>query len=154
MNDEIIGYQERSDPNPDSICRITALWLTNEKDEILIAQRSFSKKHGPGQWGPAVAGTVEKGETYDSNILKEAEEEIGLTNTKLLLAHKVLEVTSHKYFLQWYVATVSSEYPFVKQDDEVEELRWVPIEALTQWQTEHPEQFVRNFGEYLKLFRK
>ncbi len=29
-------------------------------------------------WGSAVAGTVEKGEDYESNIYKETEEEIGL----------------------------------------------------------------------------
>ena len=36
-----------------------------------IFLRSFTKSHDPGKWGPAVAGTVEEGETY--NFLKEGQ---------------------------------------------------------------------------------
>ncbi len=76
--DEIIGYKDRKDRNLVDITRVSALWITNEDGEILLAQRGLNKTHSPGLWGPAVAGTVEEGETYESNIIKEAEEEIGL----------------------------------------------------------------------------
>lgn len=72
--DEIIGYKDRKDRNTVDITRITGLWLWNEKGEVLLAQRALSKDINPGLWGPAVAGTVEEGETYESNIIKEAEE--------------------------------------------------------------------------------
>ena len=70
--DEIIEYKDRNDRSPEEITRITSLWLGNEKGEVLLAQRAFNKKTSPGLWGPAAAGSVEKGETYDSNIIKEA----------------------------------------------------------------------------------
>ena len=42
--DEIIGYKERSDRHPDDIIRITAIWITDEKNNILLQQRRFDKK--------------------------------------------------------------------------------------------------------------
>ena len=41
----------------------------------------------PEVWGPAVSGTNEEGETYDSNIIKEAQEEIGLTGYTLIRSY-------------------------------------------------------------------
>jgi len=80
--DEIIKVVDIKDRKPGEICRITGLWLTDPEGNILLAQRAFNKKLSPGLWGPAAAGTVEEGETYESNIIKEAEEEIGLAGLK------------------------------------------------------------------------
>ncbi|MEI7562268.1 MAG: hypothetical protein WCJ39_00675 [bacterium] len=46
--DEIIGYKERSEIQKEDIYRVTALWITNNKGEILIAQRAFTKRNNPG----------------------------------------------------------------------------------------------------------
>ena len=74
--DEIIKIIDSTERMKGDIGRVSALWITNEKGEILLAQRSFTKKRDPGVWDPAVAGTVEEGETYEQNIIKEAEEEL------------------------------------------------------------------------------
>lgn len=77
--DNILGVKARDDLGSKDIVRISVLWIENSKGQVLLQQRSLAKKTGPGKWGPAVAGTVESHETYASNIIKEAEEEIGLT---------------------------------------------------------------------------
>lgn len=101
-NDEIIGYKPRDSLNRQDIYRVSALWIKNSKGDILLAQRSFSKKHHPGKWGPAAAGTVEDGETYDSNIIKEAEEELGLTGYRFENGPKALVSGNYPYFRQFY----------------------------------------------------
>ncbi len=53
--DEIIGHKDREDRNTMDITRITALWLKNERGEVLLA---LAKTGDPGLWGPAVSGTV------------------------------------------------------------------------------------------------
>src|SRR3989344_4999835 len=80
-NDEVIGSKNREkiDPQKD-IYRVSALWLTNSMGEILLAQRHRNKPKDPGKWGPAVAGTVQKGESYYDNIVKETKEELGLAD--------------------------------------------------------------------------
>src|ERR1035437_8433122 len=104
--DEIIGYEEREGKGPKDISRVTSLWVADYDDNILLAQRAFSKRRSPGLWGPTVAGTVEEGETYESNIIKEAEEEIGLTGLKPTLGPKIRASASHEFFLQWFTAVV------------------------------------------------
>jgi len=82
-NDNPIGLKERGTLDYDKdIYRVSALWITNSKGQILIARRALTKKQNPGKWGPGVAGTIDEGETYDSNIIKEAKEELGLQNIK------------------------------------------------------------------------
>src|SRR3989344_8714359 len=150
--DEIIGYKDRKDRNKVDIARITGLWLWNEKGEALLAQRSFNKKMHPGMWGPAVAGTVEEGETYASNIIKEAEEEIGLKNLRPVLDQKLRRTTQHAYFVQWFVATINSDYPLVRQDSEVEAIKWFSKEELLKAIKESPEVFLYSLKETAEYF--
>ena len=75
-NDNVIKNIDAGEKKPGEISRVSALWVTSEEGEILLAQRAVTKKRDPGCWGPAVAGTVEEDETYEDNIIKEAEEEI------------------------------------------------------------------------------
>ena len=74
--DEIIGYKQRNEILVDDIYRIASLWVINELGEILLVQRATTKSHDPSKWTCTVNGTVEKGENYEENIIKEMEEEI------------------------------------------------------------------------------
>lgn len=150
--DEIIGYKDSKNRNTVDITRITSLWLWNEKGEVLLAQRAFSLRTQPGLWGPAVAGTVEEGETYESNIIKEAEEEIGVKNLKLNIGPKLRRTTRHAYFVQWFTATIESGYPLVKQDSEVESIKWFSKEELFKAIKETPEIFLPSLEETAKYF--
>lgn len=106
--------------------RISGLWLTNSKGQILIAQRLLTKDKDPGKWGPAAAGTLEVGETYESNAYKEAEEEIGLTGVEFTLGPKMKFENPRKSFCQWFIATCDwPEGQFVLQATEVEQVKWI-----------------------------
>jgi isopentenyldiphosphate isomerase len=107
--DEIIGYKERGTVQLEDIYRVSALWVTNSQGDILLAQRSFNKKHHPGGWGPAVAGTVDEDESYEENIIKEATEEVGLKDIKPQKSKKVrvtLATGDHNHFTQWFTLVV------------------------------------------------
>ncbi len=151
--DEIIGYKDRKDRDPKEITRVAALWVTDKDGNILLAQRSFSKKNDPGLWGPAAAGSVEEGETYESNIIKEAEEEIGLKDIKPKIGPKIRRSTSHEYFGQWFTVVVDHNYPFTKQDEEVELVKWFSKDDLKKLVEEKPEMFLSGFDRYFELFK-
>jgi isopentenyldiphosphate isomerase len=150
--DEIIKNIDVSERQKGDIGRVSALWITNEKGEVLLAQRSFKKVRDPGKWGPAVAGTVEEGETYEENILKEAKEEIGLVNIKLKIEEKNRRSTSHEYFSQWFSVIVDSKYPFVKQDIEVEQIKWFTKDEILKLYKKNPNFFLPTFGTAIKYF--
>lgn len=152
--DEIICHKPRSERLPSEIGRVSGLVVLNSKNEMLIAQRVMSKKTDPGKWGPAVAGTVEEGETYVSNIIKEAKEEIGLEINEddlKLISHTYRE-TSHKYFSTTFLTVVDKPIEeFKKQDNEVAEIRWVNMDELKGWYQNHPSDFIPTFGNYLNI---
>lgn len=145
--DELIEYIDADNRIEGSITRITSLWVINEKGEVLLAQRAFTKRKDPGLWGPAVAGSVEEGETYESNIVKEAEEEIGLIGVEIKHWKKLRRKTTHDYFVQIFTAFVKSDYPFMKQDKEVEAIKWFSKEELLQKIDKNPEIFLSSMPE-------
>ena len=143
-NDDLIGDIERSRIDYEkNIYRVAALWLTNSKGEFLIAQRKLTKDRDPGMWGPAVAGTVEAGETYTSNIYKEAEEEIGLTGLEFYTGPKLRVHVPRNYFCQWFTATLDrAPEEFVLQEDEVEAVTWIGGDKLLYEVQNQPEKYI------------
>lgn len=149
-NDEIIGSAEREKVIRESIYRVSALWMENSRGEILLAQRSFSKKHSPGKWGPAVSGTNDEGETYDSNIIKEAEEEIGLKDCQFEKIHKTRVSRTYNYFCQWYRIVLDRDLSEFKIDPaEVEAIKWFSKEELKKAIEAEPEKFIRSVKEFM-----
>lgn len=47
--DQIIGYKKRSEITSGDIYRVSACRITDLRGDILLAQRSFVKKHHPGK---------------------------------------------------------------------------------------------------------
>ncbi|HSX30312.1 MAG TPA: NUDIX domain-containing protein [Candidatus Saccharimonadales bacterium] len=152
--DEIIGHKERGTLDASDIYRVAALWITNSDGSILLAQRKFTKKHDPGKWGPAVAGTVDEGETYDSNIAKEAAEEIGLTDLAgLMTGPKIRFNNTYQYFCQWYRLCI--DWPiqaFTIQESEVEQIKWFTPTELTADFQQHTDHYVPTFEITLQRF--
>ena len=128
---------------------VTLLWLVNERNELLIAQRAKSIDSDPGVWGPSVSGVVEEGESAAEAAVRELSEELGLTLPLDQLAYmgdysftghpdgRVRDFSIHK-------APVFTEAAdsFVLQLSEVGEVKWIAIPQLRQFLLEHPEQVV------------
>jgi isopentenyl-diphosphate delta-isomerase len=153
--DRVVGYKDSSQINhPADIYRVSALWLTNSSGKVLLAQRGLSLKNSPGKWGPAVAGTVDKGETYQTNIRKEAEEEIGLTAVRLRPGPKrLVREPGRSYFCQWYTACVDMNLnDFTPDVREVASLKWVQYKALVKDVQCNPENYIPEFGGEVALF--
>jgi len=148
--DEIVGYRNRGETMPEDIYRVSSVWITNSKGEILLAQRSHSKDKDAGKWSAAVSGTIEEGEEYDDNIVKEAQEELGLTISigELRKGPKMFLRGKNRFFCQWYFLTADIS-DFILQKEEVEAVRWMSKEELSREFAGHPEQFARTAREWL-----
>ena len=130
--------------------RASGLWVTNSAGQILIAQRLMTKDKDPGKWGPAAAGTLEVGETYESNIYKEAEEEIGLTGYVFTPSLKMRFDTPRMYFVQWFTVVCDKpEDEFISQPSEVERVRWIDREELIQDVRANPDKYVASIPRVL-----
>ncbi|MEK9135397.1 MAG: NUDIX domain-containing protein [Patescibacteria group bacterium] len=152
--DNVIGYKDRDAINyQEDIYRVSALWITNSKGDILLAKRALTKSHSPGKWGPAVSGTVDEGEDYDLNIIKEAEEEIGLTNISPRKGFKKRISGKYNYFCQWYFAIMDKPVSDFKiKKDEVEEVKWFPIKELIREMENQPDKFTGSISLWKQLW--
>lgn len=142
--DTIIGAKPRNEIDFErDYYRVSGLWLVNSKGDVLIAQRLMTKDKDPGKWGPAVAGTVEVGETYESNIYKEAEEEIGLTGIEFTVGPKMKSEHPRKSFTQWFRAACDkAEEEFTLQATEVEGVKWISRDDLIKDVATNPENYI------------
>lgn len=155
-NDEIIGSKARNDRNQKDIIRVAGLIVYNSQNEVLVAQRSLNKVNDPGKWGPSVAGTVEEGETYVSNIIKEAKEEIGLIidEQELRIEQHSYQETNHRYFSTLFSVVVDKSISnFVIQKEEVREISWIPIQRLIKWFETSPRDFIPTFSKTIDILK-
>lgn len=153
-NDKVVGLKPRQEVDyAADIYRVAALWLTNSAGEVLIAQRKHTKDKDPGKWGPAVAGTMDKGETYESNIIKEAEEEIGLIDIKFEKGPKIRVTRPRNYFCQWFRVTLDTPAEdFVLQEDEVEQVKWIGLSVLKADINNNPHIYIDGMAKTVEMF--
>ena len=151
-SDEIIGYKERGILDKEDIYRVSALQVENSKGQVLLAQRKFTKKKNPGKWGPAVAGTNDEGETYESNIIKEAKEELGLVkfDLKVLGKKRINEENKSNFFGMRFSTIIDKDISEFKiQEEEVEQIKWFDKEELKKLIGENKEMFIPNIKDFL-----
>lgn len=109
------------------------LWLVSEKQELLLARRSDSKKQDPGLWGPSVTGKLEERETYSKALARETEEELGLTIDdyqpeylfEIDFEHPDGEVRHFAVYAARVKKTISDK--IIIDKNEVDQVRWAPI---------------------------
>src|SRR5690606_27462830 len=118
--DREIGAKPRERLSKDDIYRVAGLWLRNEKKEVLIARRAQAKRYSPGMWSMSSAGTVEEGESYETNVAKEVSEELGLAGLEFRKIGGPLYVEDElRFFLQLFMAEIPADTRFVLQEEEV-----------------------------------
>lgn len=151
--DNIIGYKDREALEENDIYRVSALWVKNSKGEALLARRHRNKSHYPRKWGVAVSGTVEEGESYYENIIKETQEEIGLENIVPKVGPKTKTDNEYHHFTQWYILNMDKNInEFKIAEDEVEEIGWFTLKELEEQMEKHPEEFIPSMRKYFELF--
>lgn len=152
-NDKIIGAKEKTEITNEDIYRVSSLLIENTKGELLLSLRSKNKKpeNNPGKWSPSVNGTVEVGESYYSNLVKEIEEELGITNLKLVKLGKILVNDKTNFFVETYKATSDINIKDLRlKEDEVEEVKWFAKKEIKQLLQTNPEIFVPEFKKVTK----
>lgn len=150
-----IGQKDRNELEAGDIVAISSLLLENSRGELLIAQRSLAKRNDPGLWGPSAAGTLEPGETFLSNIIKEAEEEIGLAGLQPKETFRMHYWRKNdgvgRYGVCFHARTDWTLDKFKLQEEEVAAVRWMDKFQLLKEVSDHPENFVGSAERWQKM---
>ncbi len=141
--DNVIGAKERDQLLPTDIYRVASLWVRNSRGEVLLLKRAASKANQPNCWHP-MSGTVRAGESYEENVRREAEEELGIRGERFELGLKMYhDQPKRRLFSQgfWFTCDkLASAFTLDQKDNS--EARWWPLDELRRELVAHPEWFV------------
>lgn len=116
------------------------VYVFNSKGEVLLQKRSAEKTSNPNMWGGSAGGHVEAGDNSFDAAIRETHEEIGLSVSDPEVRYigtsrdsVVLNGGTYKnnQFNDVYVIKKDVAISDLKkQDSEVSEIKWIPIEEF------------------------
>ena len=95
--------------------------IHDNKDKILIAQRSKSKKYFPLLW-ETVGGALERDETPEECIRREVKEELNCNIIDLKLFNVYIINEDNRYVLIVYTGKINEP---IQHNSEIEQTQWI-----------------------------
>lgn len=130
--DNVIGQMSRDEvhSSQDNIHReINLIIFDKDTKEVLLAQRSLSKKKSPGIWDATVSGHVLAGEKPEDTAVRELKEELGLEEDPVLYRKEFDQTEREQRFYYLYYGFYQGD-DFVLDPEEVETVVWCPVAEL------------------------
>ena len=94
----------------------------NTKDELLLQKRSMDKDVAPGRWDTSVGGHVNAGEAVADAVMREMEEELGITACDPEFLYTYIHSNDYEAELVYtYKCVYDGVIEF--QQDEIDEVR-------------------------------
>lgn len=130
---------------------VVHLHLFDSEGRIYLQQRPLWKDIQPGKWDTAVGGHVDYGETIENALLREVNEELGLTDIKpYFLQRYIFESEREKELVHVFSTIYDGE---IMPSDELDGGRFWSIEEILT--TIGKEILTPNFEkEYIQVFEK
>lgn len=149
-NDVPTGQSEKLEAHQKALLhRAFSVFIFNEKGEILLQQRAFSKYHSGGLWTNTCCGHPRPGENTLDAAKRRLQEEMGFVceldhqftfTYRAMLDNDLTEYEiDHVYFGQ-FDSTLNPD------KNEVNAYKWISIEELASQLNEHPENFTAWFS--------
>jgi len=151
--DNVVGTTDKKTAHTEGqLHRVAAVFVFNEAGELYVQQHPRD-----GKWDHSVGGHVSKGETYAEAAVREAEEELGITQPLEELATSLSgEEYPHEHHLFGLYSCIAEPSWEFKPNEEVKVIFPMALAAIRQAMLDEPEdRFTRGFritlAEYDRL---
>ncbi len=174
MNEELVDVvDEQGNPTDQTVSRAVAhatelrhrvalIWIINDRDELLIQQRSGAVETAPNKWDCRFGGHVSAGQQSLDAAQRELEEEIGIAvgpddliplgpgyyESADLVPGKIVRHVTEDFLFYWQAST---EKPAL-DPAEVQAVRWIPLSNLEAWIAHTPHDFILHGQEEPRIF--
>ena len=133
-SDCVIGSADKIKAHEDGMLhRAFSAFIINNKDELLLQKRAGSKYHSPGLWTNTCCSHPAPGEDLQQSAEKRLFEEMGISCTLIWMFKFMYKTTFENKLTEYEIDHVflgrSNANP-TPNPDEVEDWRWVNIDAL------------------------
>lgn len=140
--DEVIGKRPRSEVHRLGLMhRATHVLVFNKRGQVFLQKRSMNKDRQPGLWDSSASGHVDSGEHYDTCVVRELREEIGLQVPQVPRRLFKLPASAETDQEHVWVYRCEAEGPFRLHPEEIECGDWFEPNEVTRWMKERPEDF-------------
>jgi Isopentenyldiphosphate isomerase len=140
--DEVIGKRPRREVHRLGLMhRATHVLVFNKRGQVFLQKRSMNKDRQPGLWDSSASGHVDSGEDYDTCVVRELREEIGLQLTQVPRRLFKLAASSETDQEHVWVYRCEAEGPFQLHPEEIERGDWFGPDEVTRWMKERPDDF-------------
>lgn len=137
--------------------REIAVWIMNEKGEVLLQKRSPNKKQGANNWSTSCAGHIDIGEEPIKSAIREIREELGIPVKEDDLKHlftaknkRVLTNSFNNIFCYLYFLKVNTPIEeFTIDTEEVSKIKYIPFEEFEQLVKDKPANAPFTAREYM-----
>lgn len=153
-NDAFVRQEMRKEVHAqDLLHRAVHIFVFNKNKEILLQKRSSLKDNFPNCWDSSAAGHLDAGESYDSCVVRELKEELGIegVDTQKIAKLSPSENTGWE-FIEMHLARHDGALRF--PCSEVYAAEWFTIEQVREWVAVRPEDFALGFIECWNLFEE
>ena len=136
--DNEIGPVTREQAHADNsiLHRAVYILVRNGHQDLLFQKRSRQKDLYSGYWAVGAAGHVSYRDTYRKTAARELEEELGLTGQLFYVTTLMVKAEQESEMVKIFILR-QDELPVNYSKDEVDEVRWVPMDAMQQFVDDH-----------------
>ncbi len=128
-NDNILKTIDRLSALPTDILRVTGIFITNNKQEILLQLRSKKKAHYPLCWDCSAGGHFLAGEAPIVGARRELFEETGIKTKLTFLDKHYTELDDgRRHIVYFFKGTYTGKFSY--ETDEVAKLKFFSISKI------------------------
>lgn len=154
---EVLGLMPKMEAHEKGMLhRAISILLYNSQGEMLIQQRAKTKYHWPLIWSNAVCSHPRENESFQEAAERRLKEELNIRCSLEEIYRFVYKaqdeqtgLIEHEYDVV-YKGIYDGDVPF--NLDEIESIRWIALDSLSQEIENEPEKFSFWFKEILKKF--
>lgn len=154
-NNEVLGTMSKMEAHEKGLLhRAISILIYNSRGEMLIQQRAKTKYHWPLIWSNAVCSHPRENEDFQEAAQRRLHEELNIKCSLEEVYRFIYKATDeqtglieHEYDVV-FKGVYDEEIPF--NPDEIESIRWITLDCLSQEIENEPEKFSFWFKEILK----
>ena len=151
INDEVIGTMDRETAHKNrQLHRVAAVYVFNASGQLYV---QLYKKSG-GLYDHSVGGHVSKGETYMQGAVREAKEELDISQPlQELSIFYPDESQNSMHMFGLYTCTAEPTWRFTP-NDEVEEILVMEVKDIQKLMANEPDKFTSGFIATMKEYTR
>ena len=148
-NDNQIGTMGKMEVHRKGLLhRAFSVFIINEKNELLLQQRAFSKYHSPGLWTNTCCSHQRDGESNINAGMRRLKEEMGFSS-------ELREINSFIYKVKFDNGLIEHELDYIlvgeyendvePNSQEVDDWKWIDLDEINDDIKTNPEEYTEWF---------